>query len=109
MAFAQTWAAIQQQLPPGTQIQNWTRDKGYLGDSFDIHAVQAAQIEIASANADNIQRVPAGDFVGVYALWQRYLAGRVRRSDIRDNTRYSKYIISIFHWLQGISPGNQLP
>ena len=58
--------------------------------------------------AKNIQKVPSADFETVYNLWQRYRNGQVTRPEIRDATRFSKYVISILYWLQA-QCGGQLP
>ena len=40
------------------------------------------------------------DFASVYELWNDYIEGDVPRYELRNITRYSKYIISIYHWLE---------
>jgi len=108
MAFIDTWNALQNQLTPGTTIDNWTFHSGFLGDSFTIRSVTQKYIEVDTPGAQTIQRIPQHDFQIVYNLWNNYCVGRVKRHEIRDQTRFSKYIISILYWLQN-KCGGQLP
>jgi hypothetical protein len=83
------------------QIDNWTDDKGYLGDQFTIQAVMPNVIHVNSPGAQNIQKVQRKDFEGVYNVWNQYRAGLFQRHRIRDKiTRFSKYVISILYWVE---------
>ncbi len=108
MPFINTWNALQIQLTPGTIIRNWTVENGFLGDEFTIVCVSQNYIEVDTPGAQNIQRIPQQDFQIVYNLWDDYRFGNVRRREIRDQTRFSKYIISILYWLQN-NCGGHLP
>ena len=100
MPFTATWSALQQHLNPGINVPNWTADKGYLGDSFAITSLDSNYISVNTPMAQNIQTIPKDDFSVVYDLWADYCRDIVKRHEIRDATRFSKYIISIFHWLE---------
>jgi hypothetical protein len=106
--FAATWNALQAQLAAGTTIPNWTAARGPLGDSFIVTRVGARHVEVSAPGAQTIQTVPERDFQLVYSVWQPYCQGRVSRAEIRDMTRFSKYVISILHWLEG-QCGGRLP
>ena len=97
MDFEQTWQAIQTGLSSGMSVRNWTRLKGYLGDSFEILDVSPERIIVSAPAAKNEQHVPKRDFAKVNALWMKYCSGDVGRQEIVVHTRYSKYIISILH------------
>lgn len=97
MTFADTWNSIQNNLGPGTQVKNWTAAKGYLGDIFTIVRVSPEYVVVSSPEAENEQSVPKQDFQKLYIVWSGYCAGSVQRQNIRDMTRFSKYIISILH------------
>ncbi len=99
MNFAEFWRLLQEELRPGTPIRNWTQSNGYLGDSFEIASVRPSYVEVSAPNAQNIQHVPQTDFQRVFEMWAAYRAGATRRAEIRDTTRFSKYIISIIHHL----------
>ena len=102
------WSAFQAHLSPGTTVNNWTVANGLLGDTFTVTAVGPGHVEADTPGAKNIQKVPSADFETVYNLWQRYRNGQVTRPEIRDATRFSKYVISILYWLQA-QCGGQLP
>lgn len=99
--FEALWHRLRREISVGDTIRNWTRDSGYLGDEFTIYAVEAGFIKVDSPEATNIQHIPREDFENVYRHWCGYHAGCVLRSQIRDMTRFSKYIISILHHLTG--------
>jgi hypothetical protein len=105
MAFTDTWTALQDTLSTGVTIENWTKDKEFLGNAFTIVRVAEDFIEVNTPNAFHLQRVPRSDFELVYRIWNSYLGRRIRRHEIRDRTRFSKYIISILHWLEQRSSG----
>lgn len=100
MAFPSLWKQIQGRLSAGLAIKNWTTQKGYLGDSFTIVAITPDRITVDSPRAENLQAIPRRDFEAVEALWKGYCLGSVQRKDIRDLTRFSKYIISILHYVR---------
>ena len=87
-------------LKEGTTIKNWTAFHGYLGDTMTVASVRENYIEVAPPKAENSQLVPKGDFQKVYEVWTEYKAQKVQRKEVREMTRYSKYIISILHWLE---------
>jgi hypothetical protein len=87
-------------IQPDTIVHNWTSDKGYLGDNFTVVDVSNTTVDVQSPNANNLQSIPKKDFVIVFNMWHEYLSGSVHRQQVRDKTRYSKYIISILHQLR---------
>ena len=95
--FGGLWQQIQRDINAGDLITNWTQHSELVGDEFNICAVDARFIEIDSPGAKNSQRVPKDDLAAVYELWDDYIAGQVQRSEIRELTRFSKYIVSILH------------
>lgn len=95
--FDVVWEQIQREIAPSDTIRNWTRDKGYLSDDFTIEAVEARFVKVNSPGAATIQHVAREEFAKVYEHWNGYNAGTVRRHELRDITRFSKYVISILH------------
>jgi hypothetical protein len=108
MAFSNAWTALQNSLAAETSIANWTADKGLLGDHFTVVAMDSSFIEVDTPNAKNLQRVPRWDSEFVYKNWVGYTAGKIPRHVLRDGTRFSKYAISILHWLES-QLGGSLP
>lgn len=94
------WKTLSSRLPTGTAIPNWTAAKGLLGNSFTVFGVGRNYVEVESPNAKGAQRIPVADFEQVHKLWAQYINKRIDRSYIRDMTRFSKYIISILHWIE---------
>jgi len=103
--FIDTWNYIQNNLHVGDDTKNWTKNKQYLGDEFTISSLTPTQIDVKTPGAINIQKIPRIDFEDVYAIWQKYIGGTYTREQIRDKTRYSKYIISILNWVENVNGG----
>jgi hypothetical protein len=93
-------STIQTQLAPGTDIPNWTVDKGPLGDSFTVVSVSHKYVDVVTPAGKNVQHIPMNDFETVAKLWQRYINKEIGRNVVRDRTRFSKYIISILRWIE---------
>ena len=109
MLFQEMWQYILANIQMGQSIDNWTKDKGFIGDQFTIVNFGLNYIEIDTPKAQNIQRVSRQDFHDIYNVWDQYLNGTFKRHQIRDLiTRFSKYIISILHWVE-IKNGGKLP
>jgi hypothetical protein len=101
MGFTAQWKGIEDSLEPELEVKNWTAKKGYLGDRFTIFAICPNSITVHSPGAKNPQVIPRGDFETVEGLWEDYCSGATQRQHVRDVTRFSKYIISILHFVQG--------
>jgi hypothetical protein len=98
--FEAVWQRLQAQLAPGTTVRNWTALKGTLGDEMTVVQVGWNRIVVSAPNAKMEQSVPKEDFRKVWGMWRDYKAGRVQRQEIMEVTRFSKYIISILHWME---------
>jgi len=97
-SFETFWEYLQKNLKAGTVIKNWTVDKGYLNDAMIIKALTTSAIYVETPNAKYVQSVPKEDFERVFEVWEDYKVKNFKRSEVRDITRYSKYIISIIDW-----------
>ena len=98
--FDSVWINLQKRLKKGTVVKNWTAYSGYLGDSMIITNVSGTSIEINAPKALNLQDVPKNDFEKVWGVWKDYKNLKVKRYELRDMTRFSKYIISLLYWLE---------
>ena len=94
------WQKIISQLKPGMSIRNWTALNGYLGDEMKVVRITNDKIVIDSPKAKYHQHVTKDDFEVVWKNWDDYKSGQVQRQEIRKNTRFSKYVISVLHWLE---------
>ena len=100
MEFEHFWRVLQSDWPV-TEIENWTvAKKGHVGENFTIIDVERDRVVVRPPSAQNHQRVPKGDFEKMYRLWPAYKSSQTKREELRSVTRFSKYIISIFHWFE---------
>jgi hypothetical protein len=99
-SFDIVWSHLQTNLKPDMVIPNWTAYNDYLGDTMKIIAVRSKYIVVDAPNAKSVQSVPIGDFEKLWEVWPDYKAQRVKRNELTGVTRFSKYIISIFHWYE---------
>ena len=99
MRFQHAWGELIARLATSQEIPNWSRDSGLLGEPFRAVAASKAVV-IDAPGARGLQTVGMDEFREVFDLWPGYLAGAVPRRQVRDTTRFSKYIISLFHWLE---------
>ena len=100
MIFNDVWKLIQAKLAIGVSIPNWTLNHGQIEGAFTIAEIAEDSIHAFVPTARNLQKIPKVDFEEVFAMWPGYTSGRIARNEIRDKTRFSKYIISIFHWIE---------
>jgi hypothetical protein len=98
--FENLWNFLQRKLKPGIEIPNWTAYGGYLGDSMTITDIHHNSIEVKAPKARNVQHVPKKDFENVWRIWSDYKIQKVKRYELRDMTRFSKYVISILKWYE---------
>ena len=97
-SFEVVWTNILNGLYKGQVIKNWGYAHGFTGKIFIIHSISKDQIEIDSPTAKTLQRIPKEDFENVYELWSDYISGKIQRTYISNEiSRYSTYVISIFH------------
>ena len=98
--FEHVWQTVRNDLRPGSIIPNWTALHGYIGEPFTIRAVSPSYLEIDAPGAKHLQRVSRQDFERVFAVWPKYHAGEILRVELRDLSRFSKYVISILKWIE---------
>ena len=98
--FESVWQELQNRLRPALIIPNWTCLKGYLGDTMRIEEVEDIEIVVKAPKAKALQHVSKANFEIVWKNWPAYKSGRMQRQEVREMTYYSKYIISILHWLE---------
>jgi hypothetical protein len=100
MSFEQVWSTLNAKCLPPQKIRNWTVLKGNLGDIMTVVGLSGNYVEVDTLGAQTIQMVPKKDFEAVFNVWKAYKANRVTRQEICTMTRFSKYVISILHWLE---------
>lgn len=98
--FNVIWQNLLARLKPGEIVRNWTVAHEYLGDEMLIKEVNTEKIVVQAPNAVHLQHISKNEFEAVWQLWPGYIESRVQRQQILELTRHSKYIISIFHWVE---------
>jgi len=98
--FEEIWQAIQLRLKIGDTIPNWTALNGYLGDTMQIVDMDDDVVVFHAPNAKKNPRVYRAEFEKIWQIWKAYQSGRVRRQEITEISYFSKYIISVLHWLE---------
>lgn len=99
-SFDEIWIKLQAYLKPGTILRNWTVLNGYLGDKMEVVQINQNEIVVQAPNAKTLQRISRNEFEKIWNVWPDYLSGQKQRQEIREITHYSKYIISIFRWVE---------
>lgn len=99
MSFAEFWKTLQENLCPGDEVRNWTQFRGYLGDTFEVVAINADHVIVKAPKAKTIQRAREADFQLVFNKWPQYTSGEFPRTQFLKDTRVSKYTISIIRHL----------
>ena len=98
LGFESIWLKLETQLQEDQEIRRWSQHRGYTGGTpfrIDNISDDFVKVEISTG----IRRIPKKDFENVYDVWDGYIHGNIKRSEITDMTWHSTYIISIFHYL----------
>jgi len=98
--FENFWQHLQAKIRRGMIIPNWTYLHGYMGDTMRIEDIDELEVVVKAPKAKSLQRVSKEDFEKVWKIWPAYRTGRLQRKDMLELTRYSKYVMSIIHWLE---------
>jgi hypothetical protein len=99
-SFEPVCNALLDDLKPGIEFRNWTILKNYIGDRMRVEDVNPSEIVVQAPKAKSALHVPRKEFEKIWEIWPEYKAERITRQEITDLTFYSKYIISILHWLE---------
>jgi len=102
--FEDFWAHLLTHLTVGTEVNNWTALKGFVGDKMTVVKIGDASISVDTPRTKGYQRVPKQDFEKVFAVWSDYKINKIPRNELTDLTRYSKYIISLLRWYEDNVP-----
>jgi len=71
------------------------------GEATTIVSVEDDAITIAPPRAKGFVRIPKDDFEAVWRKWGDFKAGKITRSELRQLTTKSSYIITFFQWFEG--------
>lgn len=101
--FEEFWNDLIIELSIQKTIQNWTALNGYTGEDFPAIFIRSQDfegggyIQVEPPSAHKPIRIKVKSFRKIYPLWNYYINRKIMRTELRDLTRHSKYIISIYH------------
>jgi hypothetical protein len=96
ISFDEKWSDLQRVLLPGTLVRNWVAEEGYSGGTFHINDVDDTGVTLRFGQTKRM--VPKADFRRLFALWDAYGRGTVRRADLAKASESATFILSILHW-----------
>lgn len=94
------WMIFDKEFASGQKIPNWTCDKGYFGQPIEFLSIDKERIVIKSTTAKNNQVISKLEMSKVIVNWRLYISGNISRSSFRENSRLSRYIINLLHYLE---------
>lgn len=97
MYFEEYWKKLTKVLSEKQFIHNWTKDKGYLGKGDFYALLKGKNVVCSIPGAKMPQKVPMRDFQITFNSWNKYIQGKISRAELRDQSRFTKYTISIIH------------
>lgn len=96
-AFRTVWSTISS-LRAGRKI---TPPGGDRAQSTTIVSVEDDAITIAPPRAKGFVRLSKEDCEAVWKHWGDFKAGKITRTELRQITSRSSYIITLFQWYEG--------
>jgi hypothetical protein len=99
--FEDAWAAILLKLPDSDRsIKPWSAAGGISRSPFFVSCWDIDSITVSRGGIDGERRISKSDFAEVFSVWPEYCAGTKQRSELRERSFNSTYVISILHWLE---------
>ena len=98
-AFRSVWSTLTA-LRAGRKISAPGAERG---EATTIVSVEADVITIAPPRAKGFVRISKDDCEAIWRRWGDFKAGKVTRSELRQITTRSSYIITLFQWYEGQS------
>jgi hypothetical protein len=102
MEFEEFWEKLTEIMSEKQEIHNWTVDKEFLGKGDFTAIIKRNYVECDVPNAKMLQQVPKIDFQIMFEKWNTYLNGKIHRSELRNQSRFTKYTISIIHQYENL-------
>ena len=102
--FDAIWSRIQRMLTPGIAIRNWSIAKSCTGGSFRIIAMTTETVTVFGGRMRAERTIPKAEFGKLAAVWDRYRAGRLPRSDLGSLSQNTTYVLSLLHAAQETTP-----
>jgi hypothetical protein len=93
------WELVKKHILPGYKFKTWSVIKGFLKVEYEIIEITENSIVAKSKTAKSLQVIPKEDFFTLAIEWEDYKEGDILRSEWRNKTWFSSYIIGILHWM----------
>ena len=98
--FSSIWFDLQKKLRSHTEIQAWSRQKGYLDTRFNIVSIEAGRIFISSGGTSAPRPISKSDMARVYKSWPLYCDGKLSRAEMRNLSQNTTYIFGLLKWCE---------
>jgi hypothetical protein len=99
--FEDAWAAILLKLADSDRIiKPWSAAGRISRSPFSVSCWDIDSITLTGGGIDGERRISKSDFADVFSVWPEYCAGTKQRSELRERSFNSTYVISILHWLE---------
>ena len=98
-SFSEYWAIIQHEVPIEEALPAWSV-ASQAKTKFEITNVMPSLVIVRPENGRE-RKVPKSDFQSVFGIWDDYKSRRMPRHQL-GFSQHSTYIISIFHWAEGV-------
>lgn len=99
--FEDAWAAILLKLPHSDRrIKPWSAAGRISRSAFFVSCWDVDSVTVTGGGIDGERRISKSDFADVFSAWPEYCAGTKQRSELRERSLNSTWVISILHWLE---------
>lgn len=95
-AFRSVWSTLSS-LRAGRKI---TAPGAPRGESTTIVSVEEDAITLAPPRAKGFVRISKADFEAIWKHWPDFKAGKTTRTELRQLTSRSSYIITLLQWYE---------
>jgi len=99
-AFRSVWSYLTGHLRSGKKIEDRGTASASRGESTTIVSIEADAIMVAPPRAKGFVRIPKADFEIIWRYWPDFKAQKITRTELREHSRYSRYILTLFQWYE---------
>ena len=96
-AFRSVWSTLTS-LRSGKKIEE--HNASGRGESTTIVSVEEDAITVAPPRAKGFVCIPKADFEIIWRYWSDFKAQKITRTELREQSRYSRYILTLFQWYE---------
>jgi hypothetical protein len=99
-AFRSVWSYLSDHLRSGKKIEDKSTLSASRGESTTIVSIDADSITVAPPRAKGFVRIPKADFELVWRYWSDFQSKKITRTELREHSRFSRYILTLFQWYE---------